>query len=239
MPLAIPNTKVISYADDTSLIFKCPKPYFSLDQLENTLTILEKWFSFNGLKINFSKSKIIPFEISKRTPISFNTYTSKTNYTLPQTSKKENFLGITIDFHLNWKSHIAELIVKLNKACYALFILSKFVSKHILKIVYFAYFHSKLSYGIEIWGNSIDSKKVFILQKKVIRMICDVKKTAHCKNLFQKLEVLPLPCLFIYQTLVYTKIHLTSYYSTKINHTHNTRNTVEPLKLDSRKLDIP
>jgi hypothetical protein len=45
-----------------------------------------------------------------------------------------------------------------------------------LKFVYFAYFHSIMSYGIVFWGNSTDGKKVFIIQKKIIRIMVSVKR---------------------------------------------------------------
>ena len=39
--------------------------------------------------------------------------------------------------------------------------------------MYFAYFHSIVSYGIIIWGNWSYSRKIFTLQKKIIRsMMC-------------------------------------------------------------------
>jgi hypothetical protein len=44
-----------------------------------------------------------------------------------------------------------------------------------LKSIYFAYFHSKMKYGIIFWGNSSDSKKVFTLQKKIVRIILGIK----------------------------------------------------------------
>jgi hypothetical protein len=38
----------------------------------------------------------------------------------------------------------------------------------VMKIVYYAYFHSTMSYGIIFWGNSTDSIKIFQMQKRAI-----------------------------------------------------------------------
>jgi hypothetical protein len=57
------------------------------------------------------------------------------------------FLGIIVDSTLQWKAHIDSLLIKLNAACYALRTLKMIVSKHVLVMVYFAYFHSIMSYG--------------------------------------------------------------------------------------------
>jgi hypothetical protein len=40
-----------------------------------------------------------------------------------------------------------------------------------LKLIYFAYFHSVMEFGILFWGVSVESKKVFLQQKKAIRIM--------------------------------------------------------------------
>jgi hypothetical protein len=70
-----------------------------------------------------------------------------------------------------------------------------------LKAMYFAYFHSIMKYGIIFWGNSSSSKNIFTLQKKVIRIIAGVKPRHSCGNLFKRLEILPLPCEYIFSLM--------------------------------------
>jgi hypothetical protein len=41
----------------------------------------------------------------------------------------------------------------------------------LLKTVYFAYFHSFMTYGIIFWGNSTNTNKVFLLQNKIIKIV--------------------------------------------------------------------
>ena len=38
-----------------------------------------------------------------------------------------------------------------------------------LRAVYYAYFHSIMRYELIFWGNSVGSKIVFILQKKICK----------------------------------------------------------------------
>jgi hypothetical protein len=40
-----------------------------------------------------------------------------------------------------------------------------------------------MKYGIIFWGNSFDTKKVFILQKKIVRLMIGVKSCNSCKDL--------------------------------------------------------
>jgi hypothetical protein len=54
-----------------------------------------------------------------------------------------------------------------------------------LKLVYFAYFHSIMSYGVIFWENSTNSKRVFNIQNKIIRIMAGVKRRVSCRELFK------------------------------------------------------
>jgi hypothetical protein len=47
-----------------------------------------------------------------------------------------------------------------------------------------------MSYGIIFWRNSMDSKKEFYIQKKIIRIMAGIKRRAHCRELFKKFNIL-------------------------------------------------
>jgi hypothetical protein len=76
------------------------------------------------------------------------------------------FLGIQVDNNLNWKTHIQYIIPKLSSACFAMKNITSLMKTENLKLVYFPYFHSIMSYGIIIRGNSTDSKKYFTFKRK-------------------------------------------------------------------------
>jgi hypothetical protein len=84
-------------------------------------------------------------------------------------------LGSQIDSHLNWKTHVNQLVPKLSGACYAVRSLSNISNIDTLKLIYVAYFHSLMKYVIIFCGNSRDSTKVFTLQKKTVRFIVGTK----------------------------------------------------------------
>jgi hypothetical protein len=64
------------------------------------------------------------------------------------------FLGLIIDSSLSWKDHINNLVTKLSAASYSIRILSAVMTQESLKMIYFAYTYSVISYGIIFWGNS-------------------------------------------------------------------------------------
>jgi len=57
-----------------------------------------------------------------------------------------------MDAFLSWKHRIEELKSKLTKACYAIRSVKPFMSLEEVRMTYFSYVHSVLSYGIIFWG---------------------------------------------------------------------------------------
>jgi hypothetical protein len=60
----------------------------------------------------------------------------------------------------------------------------------------FTYFHSFI-----ICRNSADSKRIFSIQKIIIRIMASVKKVISCRELFKKFSILPLPGDFLLSLL--------------------------------------
>jgi hypothetical protein len=56
------------------------------------------------------------------------------------------------------------------------------------KSIYFANFHSIVKYGIIFGGNSSESKKIFTLQKKIIRSTAGAQPRTPCRSLFKKIR---------------------------------------------------
>jgi hypothetical protein len=76
-----------------------------------------------------------------------------------------------------------------------------------LRSIYFAIFHSQLRYGIIFWVGDTQSTKVFKLQKKVVRLICNVKSNTSCRELFRTLNILPVPCAYIMEIIYHIKLN--------------------------------
>ena len=58
-------------------------------------------------------------------------------------SKSVKYLDIKIDENLNWKQHIHDITIKLNRVDALLFTIRNYVNKHILRTIYFAIFDSQ------------------------------------------------------------------------------------------------
>ena len=123
-------------------------------------------------------------------------------------SEHEKFLGVIIDFNLNWAHHIKNLATKVSRNAGVLYKLKGIVPDNTLKLIYNSFIQSHLYYCATVWGTrSLNSiSKVFSAQKKGIRAADnkyhayrynkETKSTpAHTKDIFNKLELLALPNL--------------------------------------------
>jgi hypothetical protein len=77
-----------------------------------------------------------------------------------------NFLGLTLDNTLSWKTHTDQLSPKLNLACYMIRSLRSVISMKNLRTIYFSYVHSIIAYGIIFWDNSPYSNNIFKYKKE-------------------------------------------------------------------------
>jgi hypothetical protein len=182
---------------------------------------MSKWFAANKLALNLDKTNIIKFTTNNvpAYPLSIG-YNGK----YIKESAQAKFLGLQIDNHLNWKNHIDRLIPKLNGACYAVRSLLHIRNTDMLKSTYFANFHSLMRHGIIFWSNSSDSKKVFILQKKIVRVMVGIKPQNSCRDLFKRLQILPLPCEYISSLLNLFISNQGHFQASSAVHSVNTRN---------------
>ena len=76
------------------------------------------------------------------------------------------FLGLTLDNSLSWKRHIEAIIFELSAATFAMRVVQSFLSSDSLKLIYYSYFHSIMTYGLIFWGNTHHSNFIFKMQKK-------------------------------------------------------------------------
>lgn len=65
-------------------------------------------------------------------------------------------------------------------------------------------FHSKMSYSKLFWGSTSfhNLQKIFILQKKAIRIIEKKNKNETCKELILKSQILSVPLIYIFEFII-------------------------------------
>jgi len=110
-------------------------------------------------------------------------------------------LGMHLDDKMTWNTHINICKSKISSSIYAIKRLKHILPKSYLRTLYFTMVHPYLTYGIAIWGATynVHRNKLFILQKRIIRIISGAKYNDHTSPLFQKLHILKLDDIYTVQ----------------------------------------
>jgi len=107
-------------------------------------------------------------------------------YLFTKNPLESNNFHTSVDSSLSWKDHIDQMMIKLNRACYAIRYVQHFMSQDTLRTIFFSYFHYILLYGIIFWGNSAYSTNIFKIKKMIIRIILNAKNRDSSCQLFNK-----------------------------------------------------
>jgi hypothetical protein len=108
-------------------------------------------------------------------------------------------------------------------ACYLIRRMHLFVDTITLKMIYFAYFHSAMEFGIIFWGNSTESKKVLLQQKKILRIMTGSPVGASCRALFCKLGILTMVAQYLLSLMRFLASNLEIFTFNNSVHSINTR----------------
>jgi hypothetical protein len=231
--VSVPGT--IMYADDTSLIIRCNSVADISCETSSRLDDLNLYLKSNDLMLNRQKTVLIEFKALNRE----RRYSHLVRIDHVSVAQVEHatFLGIVLDSNLNWHEHINMLCKKLNSICFVLNRLKGVVNCELLKMFYFAHFHSTMSYGAIAWGISPEINRVFVIQKRVIRTMCGLKPGMSCRDVFRTIGIMTVPCIFIFQLLLYAKNNINDLIKLSNYHSYNTRNA-ETLEVPAHRLSF-
>ena len=95
----------------------------------------------------------------------------------------------------------------------------------ILKIIYYASVHSIMSYGIIFWGTSADANKVFLTQKKIFRIIYNIRPRDSCRDIFKENQIFTLVSQYIYSLLLFAMKNLHLFTLNSEIHEYSTHNS--------------
>lgn len=212
LPSAI-DTHCTLFADDTTILTKAD-PTLAAANFNKA----NGWFSANKLKLNETKTQTINFSSDmwavKSSPV--------------------KVLGIVLDTHLQWKPHIDLVCSKLASQIFVLRQLKNCLHYTALKSVYYSIINSHLSYGVLFWGSASTADRVFRMQKMAIRVLANVCTRTSCRPLFKQLQILPLPCLYLLETLTFIHRNLSDHRTFTENHNYGTRNADDLIIMRSR-----
>jgi hypothetical protein len=237
----------ILFADDTNILVSLNAQNGLNSKLNLVMNCISKWFQNNQLVLNLNKTHMVKFTSPKTLVYPLHTAHNNEAHNVGENVK---FLGTHLDCHLTWKQHSDNLVNKLNTICFMLRKLLPVVNEQVLRMVYFAHFHSQLGYGtrwfkydrdklrlvytqivpvifeppcIIFWGSSSSMRSVFVVQKRAIRIMLRLGPRSSCREGFKKLGILTVPCLHIYALMLFVVKNPNIYQTNNSVHNLKTR----------------
>lgn len=195
------TSHLTNYADDTNILIGAKNMPELLENGQNIFNSAKEWFINNKVTLNENKTNTLLFKTNycrSEMPRSI-----MLNNTRMEVSECSKFLGITIDSFLGWENHINEVCAKLNQVCYSFRVIGKYLTTSTLKVMYHANFESRFRYGIIFYGNCKSFSRIFVIQKRIMRILSNRKCNESCRGYFKKNRILTASGVYIQECLIF------------------------------------
>ena len=224
----VPNSKVYTYADDTTLIITAATETGLQTLAQSELHNLITYFHNNNLVPNPTKTQYTIYCPTRPT----DNITLQINNTAITRTSKAKLLGITVQSNLKHHQTITNIIKKLQQVIHKFRYANKFLSTRSMKEQYYSLAYPHLIGAISLWGtekpNSTRLQPLIRTQKKIIRLVAKRPPRTHTKPLMIDLKILGITDLYILR--VCAEMHEHIYQRTLANrpeHNHNYISTAQ------------
>ena len=171
------------FADDTSLLLHHKTVHNLVINAEKAMDDISKWFKLNKLSLSHGKSKFLLFHNPKKDPCKWLKSIGTGDESIPR-SDTVKYVGLHLDEKITWKTHIQETYNSLTKYFSIFYNIRNKINIKLARTIYYACIHSKLKYGIEIYGTAslTSMNKLQTLQNKLMKILTK-KDYLHSTNL--------------------------------------------------------
>lgn len=192
---------ITNYADDTNLLLLGTNINSVFSLANEVMQKAHHWFSKHKMSLNNSKTKVMVFQASRSAIDRPQEITlGDANFEIEQKTK---FLGMILDSSLSWQPHVDSIVSKLHTICYSMRVLTGYLSLQTKKMIYHANFESRIRYGIIFYGQSTDIGRVFVCQKRVLRIILQMKVNETCRGKFKTNNLMTVHAIYIQECILY------------------------------------
>jgi hypothetical protein len=159
------SSQLILFADDTNLFYSHKDLQFLVNHVNHELIKLSSWLSANKLSINLNKNNFMIFK-PKQKKYYINPKIALNNHEIDLVNEA-SFLGVILDEHLTWKSHIAQTSRKISKSVGIIKKASSYLHTRALVMSYYSLVYPYMQYCILVWGSTYPSNlnSIVLLQK--------------------------------------------------------------------------
>ena len=116
--------------------------------------------------------------------------------------KEATFLGVILDEHLTWTSHIHNVARKVSNAIGIIYKSSFCLNNSSLRMLYFSLIYPYLFYCVSVWASTYPSnlRRLITLQKRVVRVMLRSAFDARTDPLLKNLKIMNLESIYKLQT---------------------------------------
>ena len=199
LPNSSRDLDFILFADDTSTFLEHNDPQTLINILKDELQNVSAWLIANKLSTNVKKTKLMIFRPRQKSLPEIRPLILDNN--LIEQVEDPKFLGVYIDQHLTWKTHINYICTKISKSIGLLYKARFYLPSNSLLSLYYTLIYPYLTYCNLVWASTYVSnlQRIYLLQKRAVRSISKADYKAPSKPLFTKLNILDIFSIYSLQ----------------------------------------
>ena len=209
LPYVSSLTQSLLFADDTSIFCSHKDANHLVSIVNNELAKIVNWLKVNKLSLNLTKTNFMIFH-PRQKKVNVNVPLTLENTVIKQVTETK-FLGVLIDQHLSWKPHIDFVSKKISKSVGIIAKARFYLSSQTLMILYYSLVYPFLTYCNVAWSSTYCSNLncIYLLQKRLVRLITKAHYLANTAPLFSQLKVLDIFSInsFSVATFMYSYHH--------------------------------
>ena len=225
LPNISPNFTSFLFADDTTLNFRCSSISECNEVCNREMDKFFQWTAANKLSINFGINKSYCIIHTYRN-LNLSELNIEINNHVLENVQQGMYLGVVIDSKLKYEDHIEYIAKKVSKSIGIIYKLSTLnIPSIILKQVYYAIVYSYLNYNAICYASTYETHlhRLFLLQKRVVRILSRAPFFAHTDPLFFANGILKIYDIYKLNVGLYMFNHWQSGQYDRTHH-YNTRN---------------
>ena len=226
------NCSLVSFADDTALLFEGDSWEDIYTNATNTLYTVKQWLDKHKLTLNTEKTVYIPFSINEiRQPsgdlyIKLHTHTcNRTPCMCPKIERVRflKYLGIILDCNLKWNEHANLTKKRIRVTAYKFKQLRNILPLPLLRQVYFSLVQSIAQYSILAWGGTfkIYTELIEKAMKIILKVILNKPWRYPSELLYTEFNVPTITLTYAKELLLHA--YKNTHTNTQPDHQHQTR----------------
>ena len=198
------------YADDTTLYNIGSNVNEIQFKLQSDIETARNWCRKNNMAINPSKTTCMTIGSRNKLNGLKELQLSVDDINIVNV-ESQKILGIHIDKHLTWKTHVDKTCKKLVSKLFLLKRIKYYLTYEMKQLFYNAYLTPIMDYGCVVWQsvNMSDINRIIKLQKRSARIILNEGIDTRSSEMFKSLNWLKFPgrCKYFTGLMVYKSLH--------------------------------